>query len=79
MVYIMHVFFGLVYVQVPGIDFTDNLSPLVLEVTFQIVLILMIKYSWIKEIVDVKTSFLYGDLEEEIYRKIPTITGQEYN
>ena len=43
----------------------------------------MIKYGWIGEIVDVETSFLYGDLEEEIYLKIPTeldlITGEEYD
>ena len=55
---------GLEYVQVPGLDFTDNFSPVVLEVTFQIILILMIKYGWIIEIVDVETAFLYCDLEE---------------
>ena len=43
----------------------------------------MIKYGWIEEIVDVKTSFLYGNIEEEIHPKIPTgldlITGENYN
>ena len=46
--------------------------PVVLEVTFRIVLILMIKYGWIGEIVNVETAFLYDELEEEIYLKIPT-------
>ena len=71
------------YVQVPGLDFTNNFSPVVLEVTFRIILILMIKYGWIKEIVEVETEFLYSNLEEEIYLDIPTaldlITGEEYN
>ena len=56
---------------------------MVLEVTFQIVLILMIKYGWIREIVDIKTSFLYINLDKEIYLKFPTgldfITGEEYD
>ena len=43
----------------------------------------MIKYDWIREIVDVETAFLYDDLEEEIYLKIynglDLITGEEYD
>ena len=54
---------GLGYAQVPGLDFTDNFLPVVLEVTFQIVLILMIKYSCIGEFFDIKTAFLYDDLQ----------------
>ena len=72
---------GLGYVQVPGLDYTENFSPVVLEVTFCIVLILMIKYGWVGEIVDVETAFLYGKLEEEIYLKIPAgldlVTGEK--
>ena len=30
-----------------------------------------IKYGWEAEIIDIKTAFLYGNLEEEIYLKIP--------
>ena len=72
---------GLGYVQVPGIDYTENFSPVVLEVTFCIVLILMMKYGWVGEIVDVETAFLYRKLEEEIYLKTPTgldlVTGKK--
>ena len=32
----------------------------------------MIKYGWMGEIFDAKTAFLCGDLEKEIYLKIPT-------
>ena len=43
----------------------------------------MIKYGWIGEIVNIETAFLYGDLDKEIYLKIPTglylITGENYD
>ena len=68
------------YVQVPGIDYTGNFSPVVLE-AFCIVLILMIKYGWVGEIVDVEAALLYCELEIEIYLKIPTgleiVTGEK--
>ena len=69
-------------VQVPGLNYTKKFSPVVLEVTFCIVLILMLKYKWVGEIVNVKTAFLYRELEEEIYLKIPArldiVTGEEF-
>ena len=72
---------GLGYVQVPRLDYTKKFSPVVLEVNFCIVLILMMKYGWVREIVDVETAFLYGKLEEEIYLKTPTgldlVTGKK--
>ena len=55
---------GLGYVQVPRLNYTKNFSPVVLEVTFCIVLVLMIKYGWVGEINDVDTDFLYRELEE---------------
>ena len=73
---------GLGYVQVPGVDYQDNFSPVVLEVTFRTVLVLMLVYEWIREIVDIKTAFLYGDLEEEIYLRvlegISEVTGEVF-
>ena len=45
------------YFQLPGLDFTNDLSPVIIEVTFWIVLIIMVKYSWIGEIIDVQTVF----------------------
>ena len=73
---------GLGYVQVPELDYTKCFSSAVLGVTFCIVFILMIKkYGWIGEIIDIKTDFLYGELEEEIYLKTPTgmniVTGKK--
>ena len=43
----------------------------------------MVKYSWIREIVNVETAFSDGNLEKEIYLNIQTglnlITGEEYD
>ena len=68
---------GLGYSQVPGIDHKDNFSPVVSEITFRIVMILALMNDWDMEIVDVVTAFLYGDLEETIFMKIPA--GLEEN
>ena len=42
----------------------------------------MIRYKWVGDIVNVETAFLYGELEEEIYHKIPTrldiVKGEEF-
>ena len=59
------------YSQVPGVDHKDNFSPVVSEVAFRILLIMGLIYDWDFEIVDIETAFLYGELDEEIYMKIP--------
>jgi hypothetical protein len=59
------------YSQVPGVDFFDNYSPVVNDVTFRTVMVMMVVNSWYCEIIDVETAFLYGDLKEEIYMKTP--------
>ena len=63
------------YTQVAGIDFQDNFAPVINDVTFRLVMALMISNNWEADIVDVETAFLYGDLEEEIYMKIPQGLG----
>jgi hypothetical protein len=59
------------YTQVPGIDFQDNFAPVVDEVTFRILLIIGMVNKWEGEIIGVEMAFLYGELEEEIYLKVP--------
>ena len=59
------------FAQISGIDFMDNFSPVIYKTTFRIILVLWATYNWEAEIIDIKTAFLYGDLEEEIYMKIP--------
>ena len=59
------------YSQIPGIDFTDNYSPVIQDHTFRILCVLMLYNDWRAEIVDIETAYLYGELEEVIYMKLP--------
>ena len=57
--------------QVPGVEFTDNYSPVVNDVTFRAVMARMLIKNLKGEIVEIGYAFLNGDLEHEIYVKIP--------
>ena len=57
--------------QTPGVDFTDNYSPVVNDVTFRVVVARMIIENMKGKVVDIDNAFLNGDLEHEIYMKIP--------
>ena len=57
--------------QIPGVDFTDNYSPVVNDVTFRTVVARMIIENMKGKVVDIENAFLNGDLEHEIYMKIP--------
>ena len=59
------------YSQVPGIDFLDNYSPVGNDVTFRILLLMVLHFSYLAEIVNIETVCLYSDLEEEIYMECP--------
>ena len=57
--------------QIPGVDFTDNYSPGVNDVTFRAVVARMLIENLKGKVVDIDNAFLNGDLEHEIYMKIP--------
>ena len=57
--------------QIPGVDFTDNYSPVVNDVTFRVVVARITIESLKGKVVDIDNAFLNGDLEYEIYMKIP--------
>ena len=59
------------YSQIPGVDFMENFSPVVNDVTLRACLIISIQKSWSRRTLDVETAFLEGDLEEEIFMKMP--------
>ena len=63
---------AIVYSQVAGVDHEYAFAPVICETTYRIILVVSLYYEWVMEIVDVETAFLYGDLEEEIYMKMPT-------
>ena len=62
---------GLGYAQIPGVDHQDNFSPVLVDVTFRVVIVILLVCGPMAEIVDVETDFLYGELEEEIYMDLP--------
>ena len=57
--------------QIPGEDFTDDYSPVVNDVKFRVVVARMIIENMKGKVVDIDNAFLNGDLEHEIYMKIP--------
>ena len=59
------------YSQIPGVDYTENYSPVINDTTLRIILVFYIIFGFDSKIMDVETAFLYGDLDEEIYMKIP--------
>ena len=66
--------------QQEGIDFNEIFSPVVHFETVRLMLALSTLQDWHMEAVDVKTAFLYGKLDEEIYMQQPEgfrLKGQE--
>ena len=54
------------YSQVPGIDFSENYSPVVNDIMFCILLLMVLHFGYLAKIVNIETAILYGDLKEEI-------------
>ena len=59
------------YSQIAGVDFMENYSPVVNDVTFRLLLLAMMYFGLTAKIVDVETAFLYGEIEEEIFMECP--------
>ena len=59
------------FTQIPGVDFTDNYSPVVNDVTFRVVVVRMLIENLKGKVVDIDNAFLNGDLEHGIYMKFP--------
>eukprot|EP00253_Pinus_taeda_P026812 PITA_26812 len=59
------------YSQVPGIDFGDIFSPVSKVTSIILLLSVVASFDFEVEQMDVKTTFLHRDLEEEIYMKQP--------
>ena len=59
------------YSQLQHVDFTDNFTPVVNDVTFRVALRRMMMEEFDCMLMDVETAFLYGEIEEEIYMEVP--------
>ncbi|KAG8472574.1 hypothetical protein CXB51_034372 [Gossypium anomalum] len=59
------------YSQVPGVDFTDVFSPVVKHSSIRVLLGIVAMHDLELEQLDIKTAFLHGELEEDIYMQQP--------
>lgn len=55
------------FTQAEGLDFNENYSPMVTHCSIRILLSMVANNTMELEQIDIKTSFLHGDLEEIIY------------
>ncbi|KAM2817807.1 hypothetical protein COP1_041878 [Malus domestica] len=64
--------------QRPGIDYDKTYSPVMDVITFRYLISLVVSEKLDIQLMDVVTAYLYGDLDTEIYMKVPeglTLTG----
>lgn len=59
------------YTQTYGVDYPETFAPIAKLNTVKILLSLAANYNWQLQQFYVKNAFLHGDLEEEIYMKVP--------
>ena len=69
------------YSQVKGVDFSESFSPVAKLTSIRVLMSMAASFDLEIEQMDVKTMFLHGDLEEEIYMKQPerfVVKGKKY-
>jgi hypothetical protein len=59
------------YSQIPAINFTDNYSPVINNITLHLLLLVWLHFKLTATIVDLETAFLYGRLEEQTFMECP--------
>ena len=59
------------YSQVPGMDFSDTFAPVTRLETIRLMLAIAVQRDWEIRQIDVKTAYLHGELDEEIFMEPP--------
>ena len=59
------------FLQKPGIDYEETYSPVMDAITFRYLISLSVSEKLDMRLMDVMTAYLYGDLDTDIYMKIP--------
>ena len=59
--------------QRPGIDYEETYSPVMDVITFRYLVSLVVSEKQSIQLMDVVTAYLYGDLDTEIYMKVPEV------
>jgi hypothetical protein len=62
---------------IPGIDFNECFATVINDVSFQSMLIAKVNWKLEASIVNVETTFLHDELQEEVYMNIPE--GMSYD
>lgn len=59
------------FTQLEGVDYHDTFAPVAKLAIMRTLLTLVVKRDWIMHQLDVNNTFLHGDLDEEVYMKLP--------
>lgn len=61
------------FTQVKGINYNKTYSPVINFSVIKLLLALSAEYQWYIRHIDVKNAYLYGNLQEEIYMRLPPL------